>query len=407
MTDDNTKEFPPGLSVNSPTLISLFTGAGGLDIGLEIAGFTTVAAVDFDKSCVDTLRLNKYARISIGDGRTFLEDARIFHADIAKVSGDLLKPPGAPNAWRPDIMAGGPPCQPFSSAGKQMGLDDPRGRLFEHFVRLAGELQPRYILFENVRGLVTAKGEDGHPGSALAMVRAEFERIGYGTTFAILNAADYGIPQRRTRLFMLAARRGDLPTMPQATHSKNGLGIPWVTLGQFLQQSRAPDVHDIIKPSAALYDKLKSVPDGSGLKSAGNVEHTRPGGHWGYKQGTFIADLRKPARTVTASASQDFIRYDVDGLRRLTWRECAGLQGFPDEWQFTGGRAARYKQVGNAVPIIFGQILGQAVCAVLGTDADITPKSADWPAEFSAAINYTQRENARNGECRAAHKARR
>ena len=101
-----------------------------------------------------------------------------------------------------------------------LSVGDPRGRLFEHFVRLAEGLKPKLILFENVRGLVTARGPKGEPGEVLDMVRGAFEGIGYATTFALLNAADYGCPQRRVRCFMMAARRTRLPDFPERTHAE-------------------------------------------------------------------------------------------------------------------------------------------------------------------------------------------
>ncbi len=390
-----------------PTLVSLFTGAGGLDLGLEMAGFRTVSALDFDDDCVASLRANQEKAIPIpGTDHAYLEGAKILHDDAEKVTGADLKPHGAGKNWCPDLMAGGPPCQPFSSAGKQLGLEDPRGRLFEHFVRLARELKPRFILFENVRGLVTAPGPSGEPGEALALVRAEFEKIGYGTTFALLNAADYGAPQRRVRMFMLAARQKPLPVIPEATHSEDpaptlfGGTKPWVTLGEFLAQQAAPAEEDIDLPSPRLQELLADVAPGSGLKSAGAREATRPGGHWGYKQGTFMADPSRPARTVTAAATQDWVRRD-GLLRRLTWRECAGLQGFPAEWVFAGGKASRYRQIGNAVPSVFGLVLGKALLAAhVQTKKGPAPESAPWPSEFRIAVDYTKRESKRNGESR-------
>jgi DNA (cytosine-5)-methyltransferase 1 len=392
-----------------PTLVSLFTGAGGLDTGLEAAGWRTVAATDSDGDCCATLRLNKERKITIPGSRyNFLADAKIVHKLVEDVKRDDLVPDGADDEWVPDLLAGGPPCQPFSSAGKQLGLEDPRGRLFEHFVRLASELQPRAILFENVRGLVTAAGPSGEPGEALALVRAEFEKIGYATTFQVLNAADFGAPQRRVRLFMLAVKEAPLPKFPEPTNH-NPDSPPnlfsttrrWTTLGDFLATQPAAAPEDIERPSQALREKLNEVPNGSGLKSAGARETTRPGGHWGYKQGTFIADLAKPARTVTAAASQDWIRIGGD-LRRLTWRECAGLQGFPAEWEFTGNKASRFRQIGNAVPAVLGRVLGVAVREVFAARAlGVIPCSAPWPAYFTQVVNYTKREKKRNGASRA------
>ncbi len=393
--------------VRRPTVVSLFTGAGGLDLGLEVAGFRTVSALDSDASCIATLRANQEKGIAILGGQDrFLSGTKILQKAIEDTSAKDLGPYGAAAGWRPDLLAGGPPCQPFSSAGKQLALNDPRGKLFEHFVRLAAELQPRLVLFENVRGLVTAPGPSGEPGEALALVRAEFERIGYATSFALLNAADYGVPQRRVRLFMLATTRAPLPLFPEPTHAEAGgasllFGVRkrWVTLGEFLANHGVPREEDVERPSARLAALLEGVRAGSGLKSPGAREATRPGGHWGYKQGTFVADLTKPARTVTAAATQDWVR-DRSGLRRLTWPECAGLQGFPKQWVFVGAKASRFRQIGNAVPAAFGVVVGQALLASLKARRDVAVASASWPESFRVAMAYTKKEQERNGESR-------
>lgn len=196
-----------------PSVVSLFSGAGGLDIGLEKAGFATVFANDFDPDCIETLKANRRREIPIDEGgdRFFLREATISQSRVEALSRADIVPPRQGRQWRPDILAGGPPCQPFSSSGKQLALRDPRGNLFEDFVRLADELRPRLILFENVRGIVTARGPRGRPGEVVARVRAAFEAIGYATTFSLLNAADFGTPQRRVRLFMMATDSAPLP----------------------------------------------------------------------------------------------------------------------------------------------------------------------------------------------------
>jgi DNA (cytosine-5)-methyltransferase 1 len=287
-----------------------------------------------------------------------------------------------------------------------LSMDDPRGRLFEHFVRLAGEMKPRLIVFENVRGLVTARGPVGEPGEAIHMVKEAFEKLGYATTFQLLNAADYGVPQRRVRCFMMATRCTALPTFPPPTHSEVAERTlfatqpTWVTLGDFLRDQPEPTPDEIVRPTAALARELTGLRPGTGLKSAGARETTRPGGHWGYRQGTFIADLSLPARTITGSASQDWVRLSDGSLRRLTLRECAGLQGFPPTWEFVGSIASRFRQVGNAVPVPFGFVLGQALLTALRSRIRSPGVSAPLPDEFLSAMNYTRKELRRNGESR-------
>lgn len=273
------------------------------------------------------------------------------------------------------------------------------------------ELRPKYFLFENVRGLVTARGPSGRPGEALELVINAFEEAGYATRCDLLNSADYGAPQRRVRLFILGSRLETLPEFPESTHAEKGENglfdkvLPWKTLGQFLASIPEPYDSEITRPSLELAQQLKKIPTGSGLKSPGVVETTRPGGHWGYKQGTFIADPEKPARTVTAASTQDWIRLEDGTLRRLTLSECAGLQGFPHDWQFIGTRSWRFKQVGNAVPIAFGEAIGKSLAqfALAGPSIDASAKravSAVLPPDFLEYVRYTERDEARNGQDR-------
>lgn len=393
------------------SVVSLFIGAGGLDIGLEQAGLTTVSASDFDADCIATLKASKAARLSVPGTRgkrRYLERTRLLPRAVEDLTGADFRPDDVASDWRPDLMAGGPPCQPFSSSGKGLALDDGRGRLFEHFVRLADELDPRLILFENVRGLVTARGPAGEPGEALGMVKAAFEGIGYATRFALLNAADYGSPQRRVRLFMVAARDAPLPDFPAPTHAPGSrLGTrPWVTLANFLRAMPEPDPSEIVRPSATLAAQLAAVPPGRGLRSAGTRETTRPGGHWGYKQGTFVADPALPARTVTAASTQDWIRLSDGSLRRLTWREASGLQGFPKAWRFTGSKASRFRQIGNAVPVLLARAIGECIVESLEHQHEgVRPLSAPLPDAFEAAIAYTRRDERQNGASRRRAKA--
>lgn len=396
------------------TAVSLFCGAGGLDVGLEKAGFRTVAATDFDIDCMATMRAVKEARIPIPDrpGRYYFEDARLIEAPVQELRAADLYSPEAGDEARPDLLVGGPPCQPFSSAGRMGSVADSRGRLFEEFVRLAKALRPRAILFENVQGLVTARGPSGQPGEVIHLVRESFEEIGYGTTFALLNAADYGAPQRRIRCFMMATRLKPVPVFPAPTHAERppenlfGTLAPWVPLADVLAALPAPSESEVVRPSPGLEPQLAVLPCGSGIKSRGVREATRPGGHWGYKQGTWITDPRVPARTVTAASTQDWLREDGERLRRLTWRECAAIQGFPSEWPFQGSKASRFRQIGNAVPSIFGEILGRSLILSLRNTKRRRAESAPFPDRFHAAIRYTQREHARNGDSRAAARAK-
>lgn len=388
---------------------SLFSGLGGLDLGLETAGWDCVYATDIDPRAIESLKANQGARLD--DGPRFMAQTQIELGDVRELRGeDILSKTGERRGGIA-LLAGGPPCQSWSSAGHQLGFDDPRGQLIRDYLRVASELDCRYLLFENVRGLVTARGPDGVPGSALAWLRDQLFQRGWQTHVELFNAADFGIPQRRVRVVLIGYRSGDQPNLPIATHSKSGESgkARWTTLGQCLSTLAPPADEEIIRPSGKLALELAGIPAGSGVKSPGKAEATRPGGHWGYKQGAFVADLELPARTVTASAQQDWIRDESLGLRRLTPRECAALQSFPDHWVIAGRRVDQYRQIGNAVPPKLADAIGRAL---LGS-CDIRLAPGKWtaptplPEHLQSAIAYTQREERRNGASRRAAPVRR
>ena len=383
------------------TFVSLFSGAGGLDIGLQRAGWDSRYATDIDKDAVETLKLNAAAG-RFGDG------GHIRQADIRNLTGDEVLSDIGRRRGDIDLLAGGPPCQSWSSAGHQLGFNDPRGCLFEDYLRVAKQLDVRWLLFENVRGLITAKGADGLPGSALAAIRLALFKAGWQTHVGLLNAADYGAPQRRVRVVLIGYRQGDEPPLPTPSHSERieEGRTQWVSMTEGLGALDAPQADEIIRPSGKLVVELEGILPGSGVKSPGKRETTRPGGHWGYKQGAFVADPQRPARTVTANAQQDWIRDPVHGLRRLSPRECAALQTFPADWVFTGKRIDQYRQIGNAVPPLLAERIGQTLRAhVTGISAPADCKSvgiAPLPARLQAAIDYTTREHRRNGASRMA-----
>jgi DNA (cytosine-5)-methyltransferase 1 len=395
-----------------PSVIDLFSGAGGLTAALESVGWDTVAAVDSDADCVATLQANKERRIRVAGigGKSYLGRATLIRSDIREVNATDLRPPKTSSRWRPDLLAGGPPCQPFSSAGLMRGISDPRGQLFREFVRLTAELRPRFVLFENVAGLVTAKSPDGKPGGVLHRVQRAFEKVGYACRFELLNAADFGAAQRRVRLYMIASSGEALPEFPHATHTQGSGSLigwaknahPWTSLSQFLPMLPSPHDEDIVRPTGSRARELARLSPGTGLRAKGIVEANRPGGHWGYRQDCFVADLTVPARTIRAASTPDFIRLSDGSLRRLTWRECAALQGFPADWLFVGTRASRFRQIGNAVQGNVGQAIGAMLFRAASERSLAQPTSAPWPPAFHRRVRYTAMEHIVNGAHRAA-----
>jgi DNA (cytosine-5)-methyltransferase 1 len=384
----------------SPTLVSLFSGAGGLDIGLERAGWNTVFATDIDPSAVRTLRASKDAQIPIPGrgGRAYLDEARIVEADICDLRASDIRPRGAKATWRPSLLAGGPPCQPWSSAGLQLGFEDARGLLIGQMLRLASELHPRYVL--------TAVGPRGKHGEAIQMIDSEWNNLGYAVRWALLNAADYGAAQRRVRLVMIATSDHELPEFPEPTHDEHGAcGLePWVTLGHLLSQCRPPAPSEVVVPSGAREGDLLALVPGTGIKTGGTIEHQRPGGHWGYRQDSFLADLSVPSRTIRAAGTPDWIR--LDGvMRRLAWRECAALQGFPREWAFDGQRDSSFRLIGNAVQTDMAMAIGNAIKDSLerGT-ARMLPQSPEWPEYFKRRIRGAAADHRANAASRIRHR---
>lgn len=388
-------------SINGSRCISLFSGAGGLDIGFERAGFSAVSLCELEPQFAETLRQNKGWQHS--DGHRYFADAAILQNDIREVTAKQLT-----HGELIDCVLGGPPCQAFSSSGKQKSVLDPRGTLVSQFVRIVGEVRPRSFLFENVRGIVTARDQNGRPGGVIRKIISDFEEQGYSCRAELLNAADFGAFQRRVRCFIIGVRHGTAPQFPETTHAAptdKGRGLfeaPWHTLGEFLSKSADTDKTNYVFPTQTLGSQLAELPNGTGLKSRGVAEPTRPGGHWGYRQGTFIADLDLPARTVTGSSSQDWVRWNGQ-LRRITLLEVKRLQGFPDDWFFAGTKADVYKQVGNAVPSLFGELLARVLRNHLGNNLRTPPVKLAFPAAFEKCINYTISDHNRNESARKVH----
>jgi DNA (cytosine-5)-methyltransferase 1 len=382
----------------------LFSGAGGLDLGLETSGWRVLYATDLERDAVETLQRNQGRPIR---GGHFAEYATISRQDVRSLAADdILATAGARKGQIP-LLAGGPPCQSWSSAGFQQGFDDPRGVLFRDFVRLADECGCRLVLFENVRGLLTARGPDGDPGGALRVIRTTLWERGFYSTLALLNAADFGVPQRRVRLFIIGFRDCGYPQFPSPTHHRPaadelGLGKSWNPLLSVLLAERDLRGDEWVLPSPKMAARLKGVLPGQGVKSPGKRETTRPGGHWGYMQGGFVADPSLPSRTITASSQQDWVLLGRGTYRRLCPRECAAIQSFPGDWEFAGNRASQYRQIGNAVaPAVaaaLGLALRRALAAPPHSDRHFDP--AFLPRPLQDAVEYTRREERRNGDSR-------
>ncbi len=196
---------------NNNKIISLFSGAGGMDIGFEMAGFETVVAVEYDISCCETLKKNR-------------PNLSVIHGDITLISTDEILKAGGLKPTEAAVVIGGPPCQSFSLAGKRMGLNDPRGKLVLEFIRVVKESLPMVFVMENVRGMVNwqdGKAIDAIMNEISKPIIFEGKEYIYKVNKAILNAVDYGVPQYRERVFIVGNRINKTFEFPEPTHSNS------------------------------------------------------------------------------------------------------------------------------------------------------------------------------------------
>ncbi|HLO51797.1 MAG TPA: DNA cytosine methyltransferase [Kamptonema sp.] len=364
---------------NQPISVSLFTGACGLDLGLEKAGFQTVSLIEIEPDAVKTISLNRPHLSLCAIPRDIRE---VSAQTLLQEGGKIL---GIDRPLRPgevDLVTGGPPCQPFSTAGKRGSVGDPRGSLFMDFIRIVEEIQPRFFVMENVRGLLSApirhrpheqRGlgcpvleADEMPGAAMRVILAEIKRIGYEVVYDLLNAADYGVPQVRERVILIGYKDSDSVTMPLPTHSETGVSrLPkWLTLRDGLQ-GLVDFQPEYIAYSDARLKYLRLLKAGQNWRYLPNeLKQEAMGGAYKSEGGKvgFYRRLAwdKPSPTVTTSPNQKATDMcHPDELRPLSVRECARIQTFPDDWVFYGSIASKYRQIGNAVPVLLGEAIAR------------------------------------------------
>ncbi|WP_213772340.1 DNA cytosine methyltransferase [Bradyrhizobium sp. dw_78] len=448
---------------NRPSLVSLFAGAGGLDIGLEQAGFRTVLASEFAPHACETLRINRslrsrdinfdhwfalelekrcHQRISPNAHSTllargkrawearddFLVDAVIAEGDVRQLSKDRVLSQAAIKRGELDLMAGGPPCQPFSRSGKRETVTVDDGRLFLEFVRLVDEIRPRWFLFENVKGLAqtstdveasrcakcsaltllpfelrgTQAGDLGKcsqcggalkfesravRGGSLEIILNEFERIGYSCKFKLLNAADFGAPQSRERIFIVGSRDGEAFSWPEPTHSqapKSQLQLfaskllPWATVKDTLWKGGHWQYGKLNERTAVLWVKNVVRPHDEPVTWPLDRIAPTVGAHQSAKLA--IAPLGVPPEQLARQ------QWHTQGRRQgdtppvfveheyLTDDELLALQTFPDTWYLAGTRMERAFQIGNAVPPVLAKAVGEAIARAMGIEVSPLPE---------------------------------
>lgn len=300
-------------------ILSLFSGAGGLDLGLLQAGNEIVWANDIDRDAVATYQKNIGNHIVLGD----IRDVNVHQLP------------------QPDVVVGGFPCQGFSQANRFRMLNDERNFLYRSFYKVIKEKQPKFFIAENVKGILSlGKGE------AIKQIIADFEEADYTTDLHLVNVADYGVPETRQRVIIIGQRKdfGDkmLFKFPEPTHDKDGKGgLPmWVSIKSAIDHFPNPDEPNDVPNHD--YSKYKVE-----FRDYTAHRQTNP---------------NKPSPTILARGNGGGGVCAIphyNGKRRLTVRESASVQTFPEDFVFCGVRGSCYRQIGNAVPVKFARLLGK------------------------------------------------
>lgn len=338
---------PFGQNISMPIALELFSGCGGMSTGLLDAGIAVRAGFDLSPRCADAFSHNHAYRGASG-----------FARDLSRARGaDLMTLAGVEHV---DLLAGGPPCQSFSYAGKRGGLADRRGGLVGHFVRLTEEIGPDAVMVENVTGFVTSDG-----GAALSLLLEGLERLRYSLSWAVLNAADFGVPQARRRFVLLGCRPEGSPLLPEPTHGP-GRARPWLTCSQALD-----DIPDVDEPGAAGVANHETTLHGPAMIAA--FQALGPGQRDPVSRHTRLRPYG-PAPTLRAGSGNFTPLRPVHHLydRVVSVRESARLQGFPDSfvWPDRIPRLQQYRQVGNAVPPPLARAAGEALARHMGWQLD-------------------------------------
>jgi len=295
-----------------PAVLDLFCGVGGLSEGFKQAGYNIVLGVDNDEDALETFKLNhKETETILGD------ISKITKKDIENKIGKI----------KIDIIIGGPPCQGFSMAGRR-DPGDSRNTLIENYLNVVSEINPKLFVIENVKGLLSMKTKNGK--SVIDKIIALAEKKGYFITICPLNAAEYGVPQKRNRVFLIGCKKRDFVIVPKRQKK--------VSVKKFILNKE--DV-----PETYFYsEKL--------IKGFKRRERQNKKLNWGF--GWKFIDLNEPSNTISARYYKDgaeaLIKYSEDEIRKLTPQECALIQSFPKNYKFASGKIKTYKQIGNAVP---------------------------------------------------------
>lgn len=365
------EQFP----IDAPIALSFFSGAMGLDIGIEKAGFKTIFASEINNACRKTILKNKPEINLIGDIRDYTPQ------EIRRISG-------LSESDDIDVIIGGPPCQAFSTAGKRKGFEDERGNVFLTYIDTIIALRPKYAVIENVRGLLSAPlkhrphnyrgegfeelSEDELPGGALNYIINKLKENGYATSFNLYNSANFGTPQKRERVIIICSRDGNKAPYLEPTHSENGeFNLPkWKTFRKAVGHLKHCQHNYINFPEKRLqYYRLitegnnwKSLPIDIQKKAMGDSFNSG-GGKTGFLRRLAWDEPSPTLLTHPAMPATDLCHPVED--RPLSIQEYKAIQEFPDEWKIEGSILEQYKQIGNAVPVGLGYAVGNLLMKLI------------------------------------------
>ena len=359
-------------------VISLFSGAMGLDIGMQKAGLDVVIGQDFDASCVETMKANGH---------------KVLGGDIRDIKPQTILDMTNMHVGEPFMICGGPPCQPFSTAGKRLGINDPRGSLFMDFIRMIDYIKPRFFVMENVKGIMsaplkhvpTSERDDNDPeqklGTVLDVILSEFAKLGYKTVYGLLDAVNYGVPQFRERFVLIGSRDHEDIFLPVPTHFQvhQNPELRWQTVGSAIKDLENDD-EECATLSAERKKFIHMVPEGGNWRDLpSDLIPTAMGGAYesgGGKVGFYRRlSYSQPAPTITTSPAQKATMLcHPKKDRPLSVKEYARIQQFPDDWIFIGNTQSKYKQIGNAVPVGLGKAIGLAIISTADQTAVVETK---------------------------------
>lgn len=355
--------------MNKPIALSFFSGAMGLDLGIEKAGFEILLTCEIDRFAQETIRINRPHLPSLGDINNY-------------PASDILDAAGLNCHDEIDLIIGGPPCQAFSTAGKRKAFNDNRGNSFLKYLDLALELQPKFIVIENVRGLLSCplkhrphskRGsnfpdltKDELKGGALNFVLSKIRYSGYSYSFNLYNSANFGTPQVRERVIIICKKNGGFIPFLEPTHSEHGeYGLPfWNPVKSVLKGIKTHSHLNFPEKRLKYYRLLKSGQNWRDLPLEIQPEAMGKSYYSGGGKTGFYRRLAwdKPSPTlVTHPAMPATDLAHPEANRPLSIQEYKRIQEFPDDWQLSGSLLQQYKQIGNSVPISLGYAVGNLI----------------------------------------------